>query len=58
MPKPKVKQCVISVVFPKGLEGQREQIQQWAADADMSASKYALVVLQRHINEGKPLRLV
>jgi len=52
------KQKVISIIFPKELEHQREQIQKWAADAGMSASKYMLILAQRHINGGKPLRVV
>ena len=58
MAKKKPKQPVIAVLFPKELEHQREQIQKWAADAGMSASKYMLILAQRHINGGKPLRVV
>ena len=55
----KSKQNVISIVFPKGLEHQKKQIQQWAENAGgMSASKYALIVLQMHVNAGKPLKVM
>ena len=52
------KQRVIAVGFPKEIDHQRKQIQEWAADAGMSASKYMLLLAVRHINEGKPLRVV
>ncbi len=49
---------IVAVVFPEGLKSQKETLEKWAAQANMSLSKYALIVLQRHINGEKPLKLV
>ena len=55
--KEKPKQNVISICFPDAILHQRTQLKEWAEAAGMSTSKYALIILQKHINEGKPLRL-
>jgi len=52
------KKPVIAVVFPQGMEEQHDQIAKWAEEAGMTKSKYMLILAQKHLNEGKPLRVV
>lgn len=48
----------INISFGKKLYGVKTELEKRAAELDMSASKYCIMVLTRHVASGEKFRVV